>query len=160
LQGDLRARGPLRGMPPPRGMLRLAQIKLNSYHPKFLTDAGNDVLSTAKHMNIATSGLIPLPTKKHKFSLLKSAFVHKGAWRQFQNDEHKRVLELYGASAVGQDATNVVHFLRYFEHTIMQLHPGCSARVMLFADEALEAAEGARAQFPPIQPIEPIDVQR
>ena len=52
---------------------------------------------------------------------------------------YKRLVELYGASTVGPDATACVHFLRYLEHTILQVHPGISVRVTLFSDELAEA---------------------
>jgi len=130
---------------PRRGMLRLAQIYLRSYHPKFIRDAANDILGSATHMGIATSGIIPLPTQTTKLSLLRSPFVHKKSFRQFQKDDHKRLIEIYGRSTVGQDATSTVHFLRYLEHTILVAHPACSARVTLFSDETVEPAS-ARAE--------------
>ena len=69
--------------------------------------------------------------------------------RAYQHDTHMRLIELYGENATGQDGTNVVHFLRYLEHTILQLHPACSTRVTLYSDEmaeppSLAAAEAAR----------------
>mmetsp|Transcript_54354 Transcript_54354/g.140393 ORF Transcript_54354/g.140393 Transcript_54354/m.140393 type:complete len:138 (-) Transcript_54354:268-681(-) len=124
-------------MPPPQGMLRLAQIHLRSWHSKFVNDAVNDVRRSASHMGITTSGTVPLPTQKRKFSVNRSPFVHSKSQSQFQIDTHKRLIELYGESTTGQSATNVVHFLRYLEHTILVLHPGCSARVKLYSDEML-----------------------
>ena len=35
----------------------------------------------------------------------------------------------------------MVHFLRYLEHTILVVHPGCSARVKLYSDELLEKGD-------------------
>ena len=34
-----------------------------------------------------------------------------------------------------------MHFLRYLEHTILELHPGCSTRVTLFSEEKTESDE-------------------
>lgn len=124
-------------MPARGGLQRLAQVHLRSWHPKFVTDAVNDIRRTAAHMNIQISGTVPLPTHKRKFSVNRSPFVHSKSQSQFQLDTHKRLIELYGESATGQDATSVVHFLRYLEHTILVLHPGCSARVKLYSDERL-----------------------
>lgn len=118
--------------------VRLAQIHLRSYHPKFITDACNDIQRSAAHMGVHTSGVIPLPTDTRRISLPKAPFVYKKAINQYQHDTHKRLIELYGASTTGQDATNVVHFLRYLEHTILELHPGCSTRVTLFSEEKTE----------------------
>jgi small subunit ribosomal protein S10 len=122
----------------PRGMLRLAQIALRSYHPKFMNDATADIQRSAAQMGVQMSGVIQLPTHKRKMSFNRSPFVYNKSQTQVQHDTHKRLLEIYGSSTTGQDATNVVHFLRYLEHTVLQLHPGCSARVKLFSSEALE----------------------
>jgi small subunit ribosomal protein S10 len=117
---------------------RLAQLHLRSYHPKYLTDAVNDIRRSAEKMNIKLGGTVPLPTDKMKFSVNRSPFVHSKSKLQFQKDTHKRLIEIYGDSTTGQDATNVVHFLRYLEHTILVLHPGCSARVKLYSSEKLD----------------------
>jgi small subunit ribosomal protein S10 len=117
--------------------LRLAQIALRSYHPKFITDAVADIRRSATQMGIDMSGTIPLPTKKRKYTVQKATFVYKSARSQYQHDTHKRLIEFYGDSSTGQAATNVVHFLRYLEHTILAVHPGCTARVTLFSDERI-----------------------
>lgn len=117
---------------------RLAQLHLRSYHPKYVTDAVNDIRRSAEKMNIKLGGTVPLPTDKMKFSVNRSPFVHSKSKLQFQKDTHKRLIEIYGDSTTGQDATNVVHFLRYLEHTILVLHPGCSARVKLYSSEKLD----------------------
>ena len=119
--------------------VRLAQIHLRSYHPKFIMDACKDIKSSAAHMGIQSSGIIPLPTHKRKYTVLKAPFVYSKARSQIQHDTHKRLIELYGESSTGPDATACVHFLRYLEHDIMQVHPGISVRVTLFSDELAEA---------------------
>ena len=89
-------------------------------------------------MGLAIGGVVPLPTKRKLFSILRGPFVDKKSQDQFFHNTHKRLIELYGASTTGQDATTCVHFLRYLEHTIMQLHPGISVRITLFSDEVAE----------------------
>ena len=139
-------------MPAPRGLQRLAQVHLRSWHQKFVTDAVNDIRSSAAKMNIEVGGTVPLPTHKRRISVNRSPFVNSKSQLQFQMDTHKRLLELYGTSATGQDATNVVHFLRYLEHTILVLHPGCSARVKLYSNEMLDAREPeTAAESPPAE---------
>lgn len=63
-------------------MLRLAQLNMHSYHPKFMADACKDILNSASQMGISTSGIISLPTKKRRFSMLKGPFVHSKAIHQ------------------------------------------------------------------------------
>ena len=60
---------------------------------------------------------------------------------QYERRTHNRLIEFYGASSVSTDATKMVHFLRYFEHTILEANPGSRAKVTLFSDEVLERTE-------------------
>lgn len=117
--------------------LRLASVALRSYHNKFLTDATADIQATAKTMGIRTSGTIPLPTKTVRITMNSAPFVFSKAKEQFQQQTHKRLIEFYGDSTTGQDATSVVHFMRYLEHNILRRHPACGGRVMLYSDEML-----------------------
>ena len=126
-------------MPPkPAGHVRLAQIKVQAYHKKFITDGCTDIINSATQMGLKTSGVIPLPTKRRLVTIMKGPFVDRNALQQHHHSTHKRLIEFYGESTVGQDATTCVHFLRYLEHTIMQLHPGMSVRVTLFSEETVE----------------------
>ncbi|KAL1519850.1 hypothetical protein AB1Y20_023353 [Prymnesium parvum] len=122
-------------MPPAR--TRLAQINLQGYAKIFLEDVCADVIRSAKKMEVQTSGIIRLPTRIQKFGdVLRSPFVHKGAVDQYEIRHHGRLIELYGDGATSADATKVVHFLRYLEHTILPAHQGTArARIMLFSHE-------------------------
>ena len=132
-------------VPRPKDMVRLAQLKVQAYHKKFITDGCADICSSAVQMGLQIGGIVPLPTKKRLITILKGPFVDKKALQQHHHATHKRLIELYGKSTTGQCATSCVHFLRYLEHTIMQLHPGISVRVTLFSDEVAEAQGGARS---------------
>ena len=131
--------------PAPRGLIKLAQIKVHSYHKKFISDGVSDICASATQMGLKTGGVVPLPTKTRLITILKGPFVDRNALQQHHHSTHKRLVELYGESTTGPDATRCVHFLRYLEHTIMQLHPGISVRVTLFSDEVPEAQGGARS---------------
>ena len=131
--------------PAPRGLIKLAQIKVHSYHKKFISDGVSDICASATQMGLKTGGVVPLPTKTRLITILKGPFVDRNALQQHHHSTHKRLVELYGESTTGPDATRCVHFLRYLEHTIMQLHPGISVRITLFSDEVAEA-QGAEAQ--------------
>ena len=134
--------------PAPKGLLRLAQVKVHSYHKKWITDGCMDILRSAASMGIKTSGVVPLPTKTRLYTIMRGPFVDKKSMTQHHHSTHKRLIEIYGKSTIGQDATTAVHFLRYLEHDILQVHPGISVRVTLFSDELAEArasSEVARA---------------
>ena len=57
---------------------------------------------------------------------------------QFERLTHNRLIEFYGQSTVSPDATKIVSFLRYFEHSILEANPGASAKITLFSDEIME----------------------
>ena len=127
-------------------MVRLCQLKVQSYHKKFITDGCTDICSSAAQMGLKISGVIPLPTKRRLFNILRGPFVDQKSQQQHHHSTHKRLIEIYGESTTGQDATTCVHFLRYLEHTIMQLHPGISVRITLFSDEVAEQQQGTTSQ--------------
>eukprot|EP00966_Prymnesium_polylepis_P145734 3366429-Prymnesium_polylepis.1 len=145
--------------------VRLAQLNLRGMVKVLLEDVCADVLRSAKTMGVQTSGIIRLPTKTTKYSVLRSPFVNKGAQdqvrrhggappasrrtprrspplssacrpSQFETKQHGRLIEVYGAGPVSEDATKVVNFMRYLEHTVLPAHRGAArARIMLFSDE-------------------------
>ena len=131
---------------------RLAAISLRAWHPKWVIDAANGVRQSATQMGIKMSGTIHLPTRSRKaLKVLKSPHVHSKHMRliQYQQDTHKRLIQFYGDGHTGQrgaaaacaSETKVVHFLRYLQHTILILHPGCWSRVILYSDECIEKQE-------------------
>ena len=68
--------------PVPRGMLRLAQINLRSWHSKFVTDCMDDIRRSADKMGVVMGGTVPLPTHKRKFSVNRSPFVNSKSQAQ------------------------------------------------------------------------------
>lgn len=66
---------------------RLAQLNLRGMVKILLEDVCSDILRSAKQMGIQTSGVIRLPTKVTKYSVLRSPFVHKGAQDQVESRE-------------------------------------------------------------------------
>ena len=56
---------------------------------------------------------------------------------QYERLTHNRLIDFYGLSTVSSDATKIVSFLRYFEHSILEANPGASAKITLFSDEML-----------------------
>ncbi|HCW94053.1 MULTISPECIES: 30S ribosomal protein S10 [Flexistipes] len=71
------------------------RIKLKGYDHKILDKAVKDIVSTAKRTGAQTVGPIPLPTKKEKFTVLKSPHVNKKARDQFEIRTHKRLVDIF-----------------------------------------------------------------
>jgi small subunit ribosomal protein S10 len=71
------------------------RIKLKGYDHKILDKAVKDIVNTAKRTGAQTVGPIPLPTKKEKFTVLKSPHVNKKARDQFEIRTHKRLVDIF-----------------------------------------------------------------
>jgi len=71
------------------------RIKLKGYDHKILDKAVKDIVNTAKRTGAHTVGPIPLPTKKEKFTVLKSPHVNKKARDQFEIRTHKRLVDIF-----------------------------------------------------------------
>ena len=65
------------------GLTRLAQLQIASVHPKWLSDCINDIRTSAASMKITLGGTVPLPTRKHRYPVRISPFIHKKTWHLF-----------------------------------------------------------------------------
>jgi len=117
--------------------LRLASINYRGWVKPIIEDVGKDIERSALSMGLEPSGIIRLPTKMRRWSVLRSPFVHKSAFDQFEQREHNRLIEIYGKGTQTEDATKTVQLLRYIEHTILPAHAGARAKFVLFSDERL-----------------------
>lgn len=71
------------------------RIKLRGYDHKILDKAVKDIVNTAKRTGAQTVGPVPLPTKKEKYTVLKSPHVNKKARDQFEIRTHKRLVDIF-----------------------------------------------------------------
>ncbi len=71
-----------------------------------LVDKSAEKIVTAvqKNTNALVSGPIPLPTHKRIFTVNRSTFVNKKSREQFELNAHKRLIDIYNASAPTIDA--------------------------------------------------------
>lgn len=70
--------------------VRLAQVQLKSWVHVILEDVGRDIKRSAGQMGIQTSGVIRLPTKTTRWSVLRSPFVNKSAMDQVRGRPCRR----------------------------------------------------------------------
>ncbi|WP_418800629.1 30S ribosomal protein S10 [Porphyromonas sp.] len=86
-------------------MSQKIRIKLRSYD-HMLVDKSAEKIVTAvqKNTNALVSGPIPLPTHKRIFTVNRSTFVNKKSREQFELNAHKRLIDIYNASAPTIDA--------------------------------------------------------
>ena len=70
------------------------RIRLKAYDHKLLDQSTNDIVMTAKKTGARVAGPIPLPTKIHKYTVLRSPHVDKKSREQFEIRVHKRLIDI------------------------------------------------------------------
>jgi small subunit ribosomal protein S10 len=85
-------------------MNRKIRIKLKSYDHSLVDKSSEKIVKAVKATGAVVVGPIPLPTKKEKFTVLKSPHVNKKARDQYQLCTYKRLVDIYSNSSKTVDA--------------------------------------------------------
>lgn len=80
------------------------RIRLKAYDAKLLDQSTIDIVDTAKRTGARIAGPIPLPTKKNRFTVLRSPHVDKKSREQFEIRTHKRLIDILEPNAQTIDA--------------------------------------------------------
>ncbi len=80
------------------------RIKLKSYDHSLVDKSSEKIVKAVKATGAVVVGPIPLPTKKEKFTVLKSPHVNKKAGDQYQLCTYKRLVDIYSNSSKTVDA--------------------------------------------------------
>lgn len=70
------------------------RIKLRAYDHKIIDQSAQSIIDAVVRSGASVKGPIPLPTEKHKYTVLKSTFVHKDARDQYEMRIHKRLIDI------------------------------------------------------------------
>lgn len=70
------------------------RIRLKAYDAKLLDQSAGEIAETARRTGARVAGPIPLPTRKNRFTVLKSPHVDKKSREQFEIRTHARMLEI------------------------------------------------------------------
>ena len=74
------------------------RIKVSAYEHKVLDASVKQIIDTALRYGANILGPIPLPTEIKKYTVNRSAFVHKNSREQFEMRVHKRVIDILNPS--------------------------------------------------------------
>ncbi|PIY08452.1 30S ribosomal protein S10 [Bernardetia sp. OM2101] len=85
-------------------MSQKIRIKLKSYDHNLVDKSAEKIVKAVKNTGAVVSGPIPLPTKKEKFTVLRSPHVNKKAREQFQLCTYKRLIDIHSSSPKTVDA--------------------------------------------------------
>jgi small subunit ribosomal protein S10 len=70
------------------------RIKLKAFDHKILDQSVGEIIDTVRKTGAKIAGPIPLPTKIHKYTVLRSPFVNKKSREQFEMRIHRRILDI------------------------------------------------------------------
>ena len=75
------------------------RIRLKAYDHRILDQSSANIVDTAKRTGAIVIGPIPLPTKKERYTVLRSPHVDKKSREQFEIRTHKRLLDIQNPTA-------------------------------------------------------------
>lgn len=80
------------------------RIRLKAYDSKLLDQSTGEIVETATRTGATVAGPIPLPTRIHKWTVLRSPHVDKKSREQFEIRIHKRLLDILNPTQQTLDA--------------------------------------------------------
>jgi len=85
-------------------MSQRIRISLRAYDHKILDQSVQEIVDTVRKTGAKLSGPIPLPTKIHKITVLRSPHVDKKSREQFEIRTHKRLIDIVESNPQTVDA--------------------------------------------------------
>lgn len=80
------------------------RIRLQAFDHRILDVSTSEIVSTAKRTGAQVRGPVPLPTRKEKFTVLRSPHIDKKSMEAFEMRTHKRVLYIVDPTPQTVDA--------------------------------------------------------
>jgi len=75
------------------------RIRLKGYDYRLLDQSTGEIVETARRTGAKVVGPVPLPTRKEKYTVLKSPHVDKKSREQFEIRTFKRLLDIIDPTA-------------------------------------------------------------
>ena len=79
------------------------RIKLKAFDHKILDQSVSEIIDTVSHSGARIAGPIPLPTKIHKYCVLRSPHINKKSREQFEMRIHRRILDILNPTGQTMD---------------------------------------------------------
>jgi len=80
------------------------RILLKTFDHRILDHSAVEIVEAAKRTGAKIAGPIPLPTRIHKITVIRSPFKDKDSREQFEIRTHKRLIDVYDPSQQTIDA--------------------------------------------------------
>ena len=80
------------------------RIRLKAYDYRILDASAREIVETARRTGARIAGPVPLPTRKERWTVLRSPHVDKKSREQFEIRTHKRLLDILDPTGETVDA--------------------------------------------------------
>ena len=80
------------------------RIRLKAYDCRILDASAREIVETARRTGARIAGPVPLPTRKERWTVLRSPHVDKKSREQFEIRTHKRLLDILDPTGETVDA--------------------------------------------------------
>ena len=80
------------------------RIKLKAFDHWIVDQTAGDIVRTAQKTGASVRGPIPLPTKRERWTVLKSPHIDKKSREQFELRTHKRLIDIVDSRSQTVDA--------------------------------------------------------
>ena len=70
------------------------RIRLKAYDHEIIDQSTKKIVETVKRTNATMSGPIPLPTEKHRYTVVRGPFKDKDSREHFEMRIHKRLIDI------------------------------------------------------------------
>jgi small subunit ribosomal protein S10 len=80
------------------------RIKIRAYDHKIIDQSTRTIIETALRTGARVKGPVPLPTERSKYTVIRSAFVHKNSREQYEMRTHKRLVDIIDPTPKTVDA--------------------------------------------------------
>jgi small subunit ribosomal protein S10 len=74
------------------------RLRFRSYDHRALDDSVKRVVEIAQRSGARVSGPVPLPTERHRFTVIRSPHKYKDSRELFEMRIHKRLVDLHDAT--------------------------------------------------------------
>ncbi len=80
------------------------RIRLRAFDHRVLDSSTSEIVNTAKRTGARVRGPVPLPTRKERFTVLRSPHIDKKSMEAFEIRTHKRLIEIVDPTPQTVDA--------------------------------------------------------
>ena len=80
------------------------RIRLKAYDCRILDQSAREIVDTARRTGARIAGPVPLPTRRERWTVLRSPHVDKKSREQFEIRTHKRLIDIFEPTPQTVDA--------------------------------------------------------